>query len=120
MAFYKPYLRPVYTMRLHFRENFNIVVNGVVRDFDGKDQSKTQTHSVNELFTVSHHIHWIKTDGVFNNLVSEKIECEISLWRHHLQINTKTHGTSTLTHINVLSNENSDSKIMNRDKYDKR
>ena len=35
---------------MHLRENFNIVVNGVVRDFGGKDQSKsqTQTHSINE------------------------------------------------------------------------
>ena len=34
-------------MRLRLREDFNIVVNGVVRDSGGKDQSKTQTHSVN-------------------------------------------------------------------------
>ena len=41
-------LRSVYTT-LRLRQNFNIVVNGVVRDFGGKDQSKTQTltHSVN-------------------------------------------------------------------------
>ena len=38
-------------MRLRLREKFNIVVNGLARDFGGKDQSKTQTqaqaHSVN-------------------------------------------------------------------------
>ena len=39
---------PFYTMRLHFRlhENCNIV-NVSVQDFGGKDQRKTQTHSVN-------------------------------------------------------------------------
>ena len=37
-------------LRLRVRGNFNIVVNGVVRDFSGKDQSamQTQTHSVKE------------------------------------------------------------------------
>ena len=35
-------------MRLHLREHFNIVVNGVVRDSGGEDQSKTHTHTVNE------------------------------------------------------------------------
>ena len=29
-------------MRLRLRENFNNVVNGVVRDFGGKDESKMQ------------------------------------------------------------------------------
>ena len=36
-------------MPMRLREHFNIVVNRVVRDFGGEDQSKmqTQTHSVN-------------------------------------------------------------------------
>ena len=45
-------------MRLRLREHFNIVVNGVVRDFGSKDQSKTQTetHSVKEpLYSVTLH-----------------------------------------------------------------
>ena len=33
-------------LRFRLRENFNIVVNGVVRGFGGKDQ--IETHSVNE------------------------------------------------------------------------
>ena len=32
-------------VRWRLREYFNIVVNGVVRDSGGKDQSKTQTHT---------------------------------------------------------------------------
>ena len=32
-------------LRLCSREHFNIVVNGVVRDFGDKDQSKTQTQT---------------------------------------------------------------------------
>ena len=32
-------------LRLRLREKFNIVVNGVVRDFGSKDQSKTQTQA---------------------------------------------------------------------------
>ena len=31
-------------MRVHLREDFNIVVYGVVRRSGGKDQSKMQTH----------------------------------------------------------------------------
>ena len=35
-------------MRVRLRGTFNIVVKGLTQERDGKDQRKTQTHTVNE------------------------------------------------------------------------
>ena len=61
-------------MRLPSRENFNIVVNGVVSDSGGKDQSKTQTHSV---------------DGPYDFMPNQKYSHVFFVlpdWNHNLEL----------------------------------
>ena len=55
-------LRPVHTMRLHLHlsENFNIVVNGLVQEFGGKDKRKTQMQMHSGNGPLASKFDWVK------------------------------------------------------------
>ena len=63
----------VYTMRLRLRGTFNIVVNGLTQERDGKDQRKTQmqTCTVTEALVFSSLLHNSQCHPEFDKLVDE-------------------------------------------------